>query len=53
MADISNIPRLPGDGAQDDHDNFNEPQNNEQERSSRPSTIALHDEALEKTNLGE
>lgn len=43
MTDISTIPRLPGDGAQDDTDKFNEPQNIEQDISDRPSDIILHD----------
>lgn len=43
MADISTIPRLPGDGAQDDPDKFNEPQNIEQDVSDYPNDIILHD----------
>lgn len=51
MADISTIPRLPADGAQDDSGNFSEPQNIERDRSSRPSTNTLHDEATESGKL--
>lgn len=43
MADISTIPRLPGDGAQDDPEKFNESQNIEHDVSDRPSDIVLHD----------
>lgn len=56
MADISTIPRLPGDGAQDDTDNFNESQDIEEGRSSHPSTVTLNDGASESgqiSNSGE